>query len=502
MDVSDRQGDGAGPGVGADWEAGGDGYLAARAHSTFEGIAITSAGRILMVNPQFAEMTGYRAEDLIGKAVLDLVHPEDRAFIAGRLDLIDPAPCEHRMVRADGSTIMVSVRSRNFDHGTKPWRVTVLRDVTAERAAAEALAGSETRFRALFDNAGIGIAVVGFDGRFQETNAALQAMLGRSAAELTALTVDDVSYPGEPANDYSEAVRLRAGEVGRYQLVKRYVRSDGEVLWVRVTVTALRDAHGTHVANLGMVEDITAQRHAEEALARTAALEATTSLAAGIAHDFNNLMMAVMGNAELLGSDVAGNAEAQVLVDDILQSSARAAELAQQMLSFARAGRYHPRRQCLAALIQRRLADPHTPPPARLSVVCEVPADLPPIELDEEQFAQVLSNLLHNAAEATGGAGTVRLNAAVETVGPDSLVAAQGVPPGTWLALSVADDGEGMTPEVRRRAFEPFFSTRFLGRGLGLAAVWGIVANHGGHITVDSAPGEGATVRLYLPPAG
>lgn len=261
---------------------------------------------------------------------------------------------------------------------------------------------------------------------------------------------------------------------------------------------------GTHT-------DITARKLAEEAadkleqkMRETQKLESLGVLAGGIAHDFNNLLSVVLGNASLARMEAAETPANAARLDSIITAANRAAELCRQLLAYAGKGSYSIVRVNLNELMKEttRLLELSINKQARLEFA--LAPTIPLIEADASQLRQIIMNLVINASEAMGDqqAGVIRLATSVVTLpqagnasgGPDTEVA-----PGDYVCMEISDTGCGMSPEVLARIFDPFFSTKFTGRGLGLAAVVGIVRAHGGGLRVVSTPGKGSTFRVFLP---
>jgi len=226
-------------------------------------------------------------------------------------------------------------------------------------------------------------------------------------------------------------------------------------------------------------------------------MEATTTLAGGVAHDFNNLMVAVLGNAELLRMQFFGSREALEMIDSIAQAAQRAGDLAQQMLAFARGGKYELRVLNLNDVVKQTLQLQSRAFPPRVVIEKDVEPELWNIEADPAQMSQIIMNLCINAVEAIEGNGSITITTRNTQIEPDEHY--HGVRPGRYVYLSVQDTGRGMSPEIKSHVFEPFYTTKFQGRGLGLAAVYGIVMNHGGDILIYSEPGRGTTFKVYLP---
>jgi signal transduction histidine kinase/ActR/RegA family two-component response regulator len=252
-----------------------------------------------------------------------------------------------------------------------------------------------------------------------------------------------------------------------------------------------------------IVESVTrlreADRRTDEARAVAARMEATATLAAGVAHDFNNLMTGVMANSELLRRDLATDPQALDTLRTIIECADRGGRLAQQLLAFARGGKYQPAVVDLNAIVRDTLrVEAHTLG-GGITLRTALADDLRPVEADPTQMNQVVSNLHRNAVEALGGSGTITITTRNLHPGVARPPALADLPDGGYVSFSVADTGPGMTEDTRTRIFEPFFTTKSGGRGMGLAATYGIVAHHGGQIDVQSSPGGGTVFTVYLP---
>ena len=245
--------------------------------------------------------------------------------------------------------------------------------------------------------------------------------------------------------------------------------------------------------------NVLSRKREEEMMLESSRLEVTTRLAGGIAHEFNNLMTGVLGNAELLKLDLGDDPRRAGMVDAIAQSAQRAGELAHQMLAFARGGKYQPKVLNMNDVVAEVLDLRQGSFPAWVDVTRDFADDLWNVEADPAQMRQVVINLCNNAIEAVEGKGRVTIrtrNCPDEQCPPD---AAGELKPGPCVCLTIIDTGPGMEPETLAHVFEPFYTTKSTGRGLGLAATYGIVKNHGGHISVRSELGVGTTFVVHLP---
>jgi PAS domain S-box-containing protein len=274
----------------------------------------------------------------------------------------------------------------------------------------------------------------------------------------------------------------------------------------------LRDGAGQVTGCIGVTVDVSERKRAELKRAELEAclrqkerLESLGALAGGVAHDFNNLLTGVLGNASLALMDLPPNSPAYEPMRQIEAAALRGAELTQQLLAYSGKGKFVVQPVDLSRLVEDLGPLLQGVLPGRALLRAEPTADVPPFEADAEQVRQVVVNLVSNAAEALPGSGgviTLRTGL-LDAAAP--FPAAPGVgdeaPPGRYVYLEVEDTGRGMDEATRRQLFEPFFSTKPGGRGLGLPAVLGIVRSHHGAIQVDSEPGRGTAVRVLFPVA-
>jgi signal transduction histidine kinase len=288
----------------------------------------------------------------------------------------------------------------------------------------------------------------------------------------------------------------------------RFLRPDGGTGWSHMNALVERDAAGVAVRMWGTCQDVTeqkrqadARRALEDQLREARRLESIGVLAGGIAHEFNNLLTTILGHADLAEAEVPRASAARAHLEPIRRAGQRAAELCRQMLAYAGKGRLVVGRVDLSGAARDAAAGLGPDAPLDLDLA----ADLPPVRGDAEQLRQMVGNLLTNAAEAVAGTGgRIRLATFWDRLDARAVARLRhtpGLPPEEYVALEVRDEGPGMDEATMARAFEPFFSTKFPGRGLGLPVVLGVVRGHGSGLHVESEPGRGTTVRVYLPVA-
>lgn len=325
-----------------------------------------------------------------------------------------------------------------------------------------------------------------------------QQMLGKRLCEATGLRLGVCAPSCSRFCRVSQIVDERR-PVYRDELT---VGAAEETRHVALTVRAIFESSGNGEQLIGAIagfSDISDRKRAQAAERDAARMEAATTLAAGIAHDFNNLMVGVLGNAEMLKMDLAENSSACAMLEEITRVGRRAADLSQQMLAYARGGRRETVEMDIAALVYEVLRPLKASCPPAIQFAVNPESGLWSVKGDTHQIRQVLKNLLINAIEAVGERGRIEVTMGNAT---GSAANDQDVPPGTWVWISVRDNGCGIHAEVRDRIFEPLFSTKAVGRGIGLAAVQGIVRNHGGSINVDSIPDKGTRFHVLLPSSG
>ncbi len=363
-------------------------------------------------------------------------------------------------------------------------RLEQLRLETMQRAREERLSA---QLRAVVESSADAIISKDLSGVIQSWNYGAEQIFGYSASEMEGRPMARL-IPEDRAHeeaDILERIR-RGGRVKHFETVR--TRKDGRRIRVSLTISPIRDPAGQIVGISNIARDITERRALEEQLRQTQRLESLGVLAGGLAHDFNNLLTGIMGNASLAMDDAASE-EVRSRLSEILRTGERAALLIRQMLAYAGKGQFVLADLDLSAQVEEiaGLLRTSTPDPVELNL--RLARRLPAVKADPSQIQQVIMNLALNAAEAIGNRpGTVTITTSARTADGEEQV-----------VLEVADTGCGMDEATRARIFDPFFSTKFTGRGLGLAAVMGIVRAQFGSITVQTVPGAGSTFTVVFP---
>jgi PAS domain S-box-containing protein len=376
------------------------------------------------------------------------------------------------------------------------------RSLSAQEAAQAGQRDSEALYRAVFANTADFLFVIGVheDGGFslQDLNPAAEAATGLNAARLRGRRVEALATPevAERLNAYYRRVVEAGGPVSTSDnLTLPTGRRDWESVLVPVTGES-----GRVERIVGSARDVTERKLAEEQARRSQRMEAVGQLTGGVAHDFNNLLQVIQANLELLSAGIT-EPKARARLENALRGADRAASLTRQLLAFARRQPLEPApinlgRMLgdLAELLRRTLGE-------AVEIETVVSAGLWDTLADPAQVESAILNLALNARDAMPGGGRLTLELSNAVLDEAYARGVQDIQPGQYVLLAVSDTGEGMTPEVLGRVFEPFFTTKGDGRGtgLGLSMVYGFVRQSNGHIQIYSEPGQGTTVKIYLP---
>jgi PAS domain S-box-containing protein len=385
------------------------------------------------------------------------------------------------------------------DEGGAPGWSIVISDITEHKRVEQALRESEERFRRIFEEGPLGLALVGRDYRFVKVNSALCKMVGCSEEVLLQMSFTDITHPDDLGDDVELAKRLFRREIPSYRMQKRYMKKNGETIWINLTASIILDHDGEPLYGLAMIENITeVKRTQEEALARQK-LESLGTLAGGIAHDFNNLLGGVLTQSELALTELDAGSSCEEELKAIREAAIRGSEIVRQLMIYAGKESEAIGWVDLSKIVEQMLALLKVSVSKHAVMRADLAPELPAIRANPAQLRQIVMNLITNASDAVGDRdGVIRVITRRATLRGESAVS-ESLPAGDYLTLEVSDTGSGMSPETQRRVFDPFFTTKSAGHGLGLAVVSGIVRSLGGEIRLTSEPGKGSTFRVLLP---
>ena len=462
-------------------------------------------GYVATWNPGARRFKGYEAHEIVGQHFSRFFTDEDRAAGIPERALRTAATegkfeTEGWRVRKDGSRMWAHVVVDPIfdDSGTLVGFAKITRDVTERRSAEEALSESERRFRMLVQGVrDYAIYMLDPEGRVSNWNTGAERIKGYKAEEIVGqhfsrFYTEEDRAGGEPARALATALAE-----GKYEKEAQRVRADGTRFWAHVVIDPIRDEEGRLVGFAKITRDVSERRQAQieleearAALFQAQKLQALGELTGGIAHDFNNLMTVIRGSADLLRrGDLPADKSARYL-DAIVETADRAAALTGQLLAFSRRQRLRPevidlnvRLDALGEVLRRTLGD-------RIEIALDLAPSLWATEADPAQLETALLNAAINARDAMPDGGTLTLRTC-NASGKE----------GDFVCVEVADTGAGMAQEVVDRAYEPFFTTKPVGKGtgLGLSQIHGFAAQSGGRTELNSKPGEGTALRIFLP---
>ncbi len=360
---------------------------------------------------------------------------------------------------------------------------------------------SEERYRRLVENAPLGILTVDTHGNILDVNGPLISIFGFPSVE----EVRAINFFTSPSLVKAGVSRnfqhcLETGKQGDFEVP--YRSHCGKESYLRYHLTPIRNSEGKITGVQALAEDITEKKRLEGQLLQAQKMEAIGTLAGGIAHDFNNILAAILGYIELASLDTSENSKINYNLQHSIMAAHRARDLVKQILAFSRQTRQERKLLDIGPIVKEGLKFLRASLPAIIEMRENIQPDLGMIETDPTQIHRVLMNLCTNAAQAMGEqAGVLEISLIKIDLDEKTSGLYPGLKPGPYLRLRVSDTGQGMTQEVLKRIFDPYFTTKETGKGtgLGLAVVHGIVKSHKGFITVSSEVGKGTTFDIYLP---
>jgi len=467
-------------------------------------------GYFRRLNPEWQRTLGYRISELEGTRFLDLVHRDDleatlRAVAelqTGRTVLNFVNRFRHR----DGSCRWIEWRS--VPSGQLIYAVA--RDITDRKQAEEALRESESRYRRLHESLRDGFASTDLDGRILEANQVFHELLGYGREELAGRPYQELTperWQAYEADILAQQVLTR-GYSDVYE--KELRRRDGGLVPVELRTYLMRDQAGQPTGYWAIIRDITERKRAEEGrlelerrLLDAQRLESLGLMAGGIAHDFNNLLAVIVGNLDLALLRLPANSPLHKRLDQALVATRRAVDLTDQMLAYVGMGRFAVARVDLSRLVQKKAELLRAMVARTITLNLHLSSEPLITQADAGQLEQVVMNLITNASEAIAEQpGTISVTTGSQDCDEAYLSRSrieQKPPAGRFVFIEVTDTGCGMDEQTQQRLFDPFYTTKFTGRGLGMSATLGIVRGHRGAIILESAPGVGTSIRLLFP---
>lgn len=412
--------------------------------------------------------------------------------------------------RLDGQPFDANVLLTRMEVGGDMFLLATVRDITERKQIEQSLLESEERFRKAFQYSAIGMALVGLDGHWLKVNHSLCQMIGYSEAEMLSRTFQDITPPDDLNTDLDFVAQLLAGKTDHYQMEKRYFHKDGHVVWIRLSVSLILDARHRPLHFVSQMDDITDKKLAEEKirklneeleakvqertqalldaqeeLVRNEKLAVLGQIAGSVGHELRN-PLGVMSNAVYFLQTVLSDADetTKEYLDIIKSEIAGSERIVSDLLDAVRTKPPQSAAVDVKTLIDQVLHKYTLPPSVALEL--DIPATLSPLRVDALQIQQVFRNLISNGVEAMPEGGKLTIRASEDTQTKS-------------IAVSVKDSGIGMTPEQLHKLFQPLFTTKARGIGLGLVVVKNLAQANGGGVQVESAPGQGSVFTVTLP---
>ena len=471
-------------------------------------VVVDADGIFRSVSPSWTRILGHPVEDVIGRPFSDFMHPDD---ILPSNEALSKAMGDQEL-----SDYVNRFRSVEGIYHDIAWHTTMEggfvyaygRDITERRQVEQALAESKEQFRHLVQGVtDYAIYMLDLDGHVSSWNEGARRIKGYEPEEIIGRHFSTFYREEDKAKGEPLRALETARSEGRFLAEGWRVRKNGEHFRASVVIDAIRDDHGRPIGFAKITRDITerekAQREleaAQEALFQSQKMEAIGQLTGGVAHDFNNLLMAIMSSLELLNKRLPLDPQSQRFLSNAMEGARRGATLTQRMLAFARRQELTVHSVDVAKLLAdmsdlvQRSIGPQWP------IKAAFPSDLPSVRADANQLEMALLNLVVNARDATPAGGAIEISATWETV---AVGHAPTLASGEYIRLVVRDHGTGMDEATLRRATEPFFTTKGVGKGtgLGLPMVHGMAQQLGGAFEIDSKEGDGTSAILWLPVA-
>jgi PAS domain S-box-containing protein len=471
---------------------------------SLDAIILYRQKEILFANQPFFDIFGYEHTELKGISVDDILAPEvtDEVATFRQLRLADEieksAVYESKGRRKDGEIFHMEISVCVISHEGENCCMAFLSDISKRKRAEVALRESEERYRIMMEQAADAVFVYDRSGQILDVNEKACQSLGYSRDEMLSMSIRDISPGAIRAQEDAVWDTIVTGE--HLTLESSHMRKDGSTLPVELALATVNLKTGRAI--LGIVRDISKRKHLESQLQQSQKMEAVGTLAGGIAHDFNNILAIILGNAELAADDVPDSNPASQSLKKIHRASIRAKDMVQQLLAFSRKAEEESAPINMGPILKESMKMLRSAVPTSIEFKQHISNDLCSIMGDAAQINQIVMNLVTNAADAMseeGGLLEVTLERAI--IREEKPCFDWVLSPGDYVRLKMRDTGEGIEPKIMDRIFEPYYTSKELGKGtgMGLSVVHGIVKRHGGGVRVESEPGKGTLFEIYFP---
>lgn len=400
--------------------------------------------------------------------------------------------CELKFKKKDGSefyTLMESAITRDVKENDIFIQISVV-NINQRKMAENALQASEEKYRSMMESMKDEAYICAPDYRIKYMNPSMISRLGWNATEELC---HKILYNNDKKCDWCIFDQIQQGKYIEYEL-----KSPEDDRYISTSNSPIYNIDGS-ILMLTILRDITQTKKMEYQLQQAQKMESISTLSGGIAHQFNNELYVITGNIELIEADFPGNETLGQYTRDILYSTQRMTQLTAQLVAYAKGGKYQEKNISLSDFVKKTLPLIRNTIHFTIDIETDLPHGICRVTADLTQIQMALCAVLVNSSEAMEGKGRISVACQKIAIPGDMSKAFSGLKPGDYACLIITDDGKGMDQETKERIFEPFFTTNFKGRGLGMAAAYGIIKNHGGWIAVDSELGSGTIVKIYLP---
>ncbi|WP_310430141.1 PAS domain S-box protein [Chamaesiphon sp. VAR_48_metabat_135_sub] len=458
-------------------------------------------GNTIFLNQQCLDLMGVPLAAALGQDWINSLHPDDRAWVSAQWDDAVQANrefiTEHRFRTPQGCVNWVFVKAIGIydEVGIVTGYIGTVIDITDRKAAAQKIQEQAALLNVTTD----AIIVQDLDRQIQFWNNGAESIYGWKSAEAMGLNTDQLFYTDVPPEVAIAAQTVR--QKGSWQGELHKLTKTGREVIVESRWTLIRDDAGNPTSMLSVDTDITAKKQLEQQFLRAQRLESLGSLASGIAHDLNNVLTPIVGAAQLLPLTLPNlDARSQRLLNMLVESSKRGSGLVKQILTFARGMDGERTVLQVRHILSEIISVARQTFPKSISINLNLDSeDLWLVSVDATQIHQVLMNLFVNARDAMPHGGEISASAENITIDAADTKLHLKPPVGSYILMTISDTGIGMTSEMLEQIFNPFFTTKATGTGLGLSTVQGIVKTHGGSIDVESEVGQGTCFKIYLP---
>lgn len=462
---------------------------------------LSETGLILEANFTAATLLGVARGALGKQPITRFILREDQdIYYLHRKHLFEtgePQVCELRMVKKDGAPFWARLEATAAqDTGGAPVGRVVMSDITERKRAEDVL----RQFKTIFDNANFGAAIADLDGVLTYVNDCFAAAHGYEARELAGQPLK--WSHNEEQQEQVELLLRQLTREGRFNAQEvGHCRRDGTAFPMLMTGQVVRDTNGAPQCIAATAIDLTERKALESRFQQAQKMESVGQLAGGVAHDFNNMLGVILGYTDLalMRVDLASPVHDDLMA--IRKAAERSANLTRQLLAFARKQTAAPKVLDLNEAVEGMLEMLRRLIGEDIDLAWLPDKNLWPVKVDPSQIDQILANLCINARDAITGVGKLTIETGSTAFDEAYCAGHPGFVPGEYVLLAVSDDGSGMDKETQEKIFEPFYTTKAMGKGtgLGLATVYGIVKQNNGFINVYSEPGHGTTFKIYLP---